>query len=744
MKERQAIPFLQAIRVLLKPETVFLVLACSFGLGTLIANPPFQAPDENDHFARVFQLSEGTLIGEKRGNMSGGELPKAAIDVTNTEGIPFHYERKMSFSLFKRLSHPAFVEWSKAPRSYSNFPHTVPYPPAGYLPQALAVFLGRIFRIGPLGLMYLARLAGFTVSVALCYGALRQLPLYRWTTVLFLVCPMSLYLFGSVASDGIIIAGAIYVMAQLARIDVQPGLSIRPWELAITLVLAGLLALAKPVYLPFTGILMFVVIPKLGSARSRTLFAVAGLVICVLPVLVWIRLATALFVPANGGLAIDPSSQLRFVLHAPFQFLGLVGRTIHLQYVENFHWMVGVLGWGDTPMPRWFYPTFGYGLIACMILESNGATGISWLLRVVMTGAAAAIFILIYTAQYSTWNALGSSVPIGGIEGRYFLPLLPLVTLSFPPILPRTYPRLVAASAIILCVVSASVCLWAVMIRYYGAATAAENKARLTSFSTSALVGANENLIITGFSVSGTGLEKLLIRAEGTGLKRSGFSGNLEPPSIVVLDTGGKVVASNTGWGTNSHTAEVLSASADVGAHELAPNSAVSALVLRAPEGKYTVMVTGSHGSMGLVRENIYELSHDETRIENVSSRGYVGRGPDILVFGFVVGGKGTDKMLGRADGPSLSAFGVTGVLEKPTLEWSPLGQGSLINSGWSTSPAKESIAAATSSIGAFQLGAESADSAAVISLQPGAYTMKIYGANGGTGVALVELYEVP
>ena len=171
----------------LKPEAIFLFLAASFGLAILFANAPFQAPDENDHYFRAFQLSEGTLIGEKLGNSSGGELPKLAIDVTDTDGIAFHSEKKMTRGLFVRLLHPFFVNWGGSTRIFHGFPHTEVYSPAGYLPQLVALFIGRMFRIGPLALMYLARLSAFAASVALGYIALRTLPLYRWTTLVLLL-----------------------------------------------------------------------------------------------------------------------------------------------------------------------------------------------------------------------------------------------------------------------------------------------------------------------------------------------------------------------------------------------------------------------------------------------------------------------------------------------------------------------------------------------------------------------------
>jgi hypothetical protein len=114
------------------------------------------------------------------------------------------------------------------------------------------------------------------------------------------------------------------------------------------------------------------------------------------------------------------------------------------------------------------------------------------------------------------------------------------------------------------------------------------------------------------------------------------------------------------------------------------------------------------------------------------------------MVVGLVVAGSGTDALLGRADGPSLMQFGVTGALAQPTLEISPFRFGALTNTAWASSPAKADISAASSMVGAFPLAVDSADSAAVVSLPPGVYTMKVYGVGGSTGVALAEVYELP
>jgi hypothetical protein len=109
-----------------------------------------------------------------------------------------------------------------------------------------------------------------------------------------------------------------------------------------------------------------------------------------------------------------------------------------------------------------------------------------------------------------------------------------------------------------------------------------------------------------------------------------------------------------------------------------------------------------------------------------------------------VIGGSGTEELLVRADGPSLTQFGVAGVLAQPTL--SVLSGQTVLgsNTGWGTAPDPSQIASVGTSVGAFSLASGSSDSAMIVKLMPGAYTAQISGENNTTGVALAEIYEVP
>jgi hypothetical protein len=120
-----------------------------------------------------------------------------------------------------------------------------------------------------------------------------------------------------------------------------------------------------------------------------------------------------------------------------------------------------------------------------------------------------------------------------------------------------------------------------------------------------------------------------------------------------------------------------------------------------------------------------------------------VGTGGNVLITGFVVGGSGTGRILVRAAGPALSAFGLGGVLVDPKLElFRSVGASSVLvaeNDDWSNT-----TLAAQQSVGAFALTPGSKDAVLVATLEPGSYTAQVSGVGGTTGVALVEIYQLP
>jgi len=181
------------------------------------------------------------------------------------------------------------------------------------------------------------------------------------------------------------------------------------------------------------------------------------------------------------------------------------------------------------------------------------------------------------------------------------------------------------------------------------------------------------------------------------------------------------------------------------------PSATSSTLVVSgatvANAGSYTCTATNSLGS---ITSNAATLgvayTTDPGRLINISTRAQVGTGGNILIPGFVIGGSGKETLLIRADGPALTAFGVSGVLATPSLVvLDNTGATVASNTGWgaNTSPTPAQIANIASQVGAFALAANSADCALVVTLDPGQYTVQVSGVGATTGVALAEIYEV-
>ena len=129
------------------------------------------------------------------------------------------------------------------------------------------------------------------------------------------------------------------------------------------------------------------------------------------------------------------------------------------------------------------------------------------------------------------------------------------------------------------------------------------------------------------------------------------------------------------------------------------------------------------------------------TKLINISTRGFVGTGGNIMIAGFVISGSSPKTVLIRATGPTLAAFGMTGVLPDPKLDLTTAtGTAISTNTKWGGS---SQIAATAAQVGAFAWPANSADSAILVTLQPGNYTALVSGASGTTGDVLLEVYDV-
>jgi hypothetical protein len=273
--------------------------------------------------------------------------------------------------------------------------------------------------------------------------------------------------------------------------------------------------------------------------------------------------------------------------------------------------------------------------------------------------------------------------------------------------------------------------------------TAAGAPSRLTNLSVRGFDGTGSNALVVGVVVGGTGTKSALVRAIGPSLSQFGVTGLLAAPQLSLLNSSDAVVASDAAWGG---TAALSAAFAQTGAFPLSPTSQDSAVLASLAPGSYTAQVAGANGGTGVVLLEVYDAdvaANPPASFVDLSARGMAGTGSNELIVGFVIAGPSSETLLIRAIGPTLgTAFSFGGAMANPVLTvFNSSGAVVGYNNVWGGTAA---LQAAFTAVGAFALPLASADSAVLLTLPPGVYTAQVSGANGSTGIALLEVYAVP
>lgn len=284
---------------------------------------------------------------------------------------------------------------------------------------------------------------------------------------------------------------------------------------------------------------------------------------------------------------------------------------------------------------------------------------------------------------------------------------------------------------------------------YTGASESVLAVQRLLNISSRARVAGGDTVAIAGFVISGNESKPVLIRAVGPSLGLAPFNltGVLSNPKLDLhrLGAGGSAELVATSTGIAGNRVGIDAAGAHIGAFALGAAGNDSAILTTLSPGNYTATVSSATTNTGVALIEVYDLSAATAgqKLLNISTRASAGSAENTLIAGVVVSGVAPKRVLIRAVGPGLAVFGVSGVLAQPTLTlYDQGGQPVALNTGWTNSADAAAITSASAQVGAFPLA--SGDSAIVVSLPSGNYTAQVTAPGTATGVALVELYELP
>jgi len=398
--------------------------------GTL---PPGQAADEQAHAIRIDALSRGQFLGHREGGRGGVTAPPTLLEVAAV--TPFGHAQARAEQHLADV-----IRWSK-PAQFFDLGTIATYFPAVYAPAAVEIALARAFRAKPVDAFRAGRqvnLVAFALLGAVALAAARR---GRALIAAVLLLPMSLGLAASLSGDGILIGLAALAAACATRGDA------RGWWAA-----AGLVTLVGLTKLPYAPLLLALLVA--GRPAPMRLGAVAlsaGLMLgwaaynqaAVMGTVGWpLYEAGPLWPgPPRSFDHFDPPAQLQVLAADPARAVTLPAQ-VFAQNPWIWRQVIGVLGWLSIELPGWVYSmwTGVLAVAALSLLAEHGprpAPALAGLLGIVLSAWA------ITLVQYLGWTEVGATA-IEGVQGRYFLPLLPFGAVSIPCVRPLRLPGLAA------------------------------------------------------------------------------------------------------------------------------------------------------------------------------------------------------------------------------------------------------------------------------------------------------------
>jgi len=426
--------FLRAARmVLARPVAAFVFLSMLFGTLTIVLTPPLEGPDEPAHFLRAYGISVGEIV------------PKT-VDEQGRKGVFVPARLHWEYAVFER----ALFKLGKAKdfdyrRVWAEYFHGPPtrsdgrapvfqlywgsegYAPVAYLPQVAAAAVARLADLDFVGMLLLMRFAGLAAMTALTAYAIAIAGRLRWAFVLIAMLPAALYGRSVVSADGAALACTMMLTALCVRAAGSGGE--RPWERSLFMTLC---VLSKPPQLAFvlieTMTRPFQQWPR--HWRTFALVVLPGLILAPLWVVAVSGDAGTWRIFHNTSMPPEHFSfawKLRFMLEHPLHF--------PLAVITSLRWsrdywlqLIGILGWLDTWLQYWVYPVVTIALAAVCIVPMEAERATRLRIALVSGLTAFAYWLAIYLIFFVIWTPI-AAIEVEGVQGRYFLPMLPPLAL---------------------------------------------------------------------------------------------------------------------------------------------------------------------------------------------------------------------------------------------------------------------------------------------------------------------------
>jgi uncharacterized membrane protein len=432
---------------------LFLIYAVPAVVFLAVAMPPFQVADELAHTLRADQIARGRIVSHRIGGKVHNDL---VVFGKMYQSMWFHPEVKQTVELARQAG---AIKWSSRMKR-ANFQNTAQYGPVLYFPQVVGIRLGNLAELSFAQTLLVERLLNGLSACA--FGFLALLNCRRGRALMFatLLLPMTLSEFGSASQDALMISLSFLAIAIASRILTE-GRTARLGEFALFAAIVTATTLARPSQLALALLSPAFIAKHDPCWRGKVAVALPAAA----TVVAWFVLLRSLMPPVPSDWSV--SGQFDYLLANPLALPTVMVQTFASQGWFLLGSLIGRLGWLDTPMPDWFVTVACLGLFLALIAPGNRGSA----LLPGFLGVLTLLALLTATcfALYLSWTPV-TKPTIDGLQGRYLLPVLPLLGWTIPAYGPRLERALMPAWAFVLVfpIVSLATLPSVIMERYYG------------------------------------------------------------------------------------------------------------------------------------------------------------------------------------------------------------------------------------------------------------------------------------
>lgn len=422
----------------IKPEKFFVFCALTFGILLITIIPPFQSPDEDSHFKKSYVISKGEFFPTSKDGIVGYNLP---VDMTNYISDKLNYIGNRD----KKYTYSEEVLDERIPKDYldttfQNF-STAEITPIAYIAPAIGILFSNIVtsllgmeNISVVIMLHFARFFSLILYIFLCYVAIKKTPILKKTFCAIALLPMSLSLAVAISYDSIIISFSLLATALILKLIYDENVKKVTYKYLIAFgIIAFILLTIKTVYVTVLIPLIFVPKEKFGG-KKFSILKKFGIILLIVGSLYLINKIPLICLEKN---AVESNSgeQISFIISNPIKYLKIWIKTMISNRVFYFTGIIGIFGLIDTYIPTVYTVMYSLGLFGIILSDfSLCLVKFNWKYKLISVLGSVLTIFAVFLGLYIYWTSMELGVgaeTISGIQGRYFIPIIPLVMVIF-------------------------------------------------------------------------------------------------------------------------------------------------------------------------------------------------------------------------------------------------------------------------------------------------------------------------